>query len=299
MAEEKYHERKYKMPIESVALTADEEKLYKTVKTALAKRDDLIAATELQLISHVRRFKHLGKTEEETGKLVLEKLVAMLQYREKLELDKILATPWSDKEVSYEKCCEVWPIYIYNRSEEGLPIVYELIGGAGNLDQAWKLFVDSPKGEARLTNYLLRIYENLRVICRRIAEKRKLSPIQLYKFVWVIDCKNIDLLTFNSIRGIVQKVAGDMQLLYPDTVRRAYLINTNWLFRGVWALACLFIDKVAQAKFQILGYDYLDHMVSHGIALEDIPELVGGKCSLKPILGKDLEFSELSPIPLK
>jgi len=299
MAEEKRPERTYKMPIESVPLTADEEKLYKTLKTALAKRDELVAATEIQLISHVRRFKHLGKTQEETGRLVLEKLLAMLQYRGKLELDKILGTPWSDKEVSYEKCCEVWPIYIYNRSEEGLPIVYELLGGAGNLDLARKLFIDSPKGEARLTEYLLRIYENLRVICRRTAEKRKLTPCQLYKFVWVIDCKNIDLLTFNSIRGLVQKVAADMQLLYPDTVRRAYLINTNWLFRGVWAIACLFIDEVTQAKFQILGYDFLDQMVSHGIPLEDIPELIGGKCSLKPILGKDLEFSELSPVFLK
>jgi len=299
MSDEKYPERKYKMPIESVPLTADEEKLYKRLKAALAKRDDLIAATDLQLISHVRRFKHLGTTEEETSKLVLEKLVAMLQYRAKLELDKILETPWSDKEVSFEKCCEVWPIFVYKRSEEGLPVVYDLFGGSGNLDLARKLFIESPKGGARLTEYLLRIYENLRAVCRSTAEKRKLTPCQLYKFVLVIDCKNIDLLTFNSIRALVQKVTADVQLLYPDTVRRAYLINTNWLFRGVWTLACLFIDEITQAKFQILGYDFLDTIVSQGILLEEIPELVGGKCPLKPVLGKDIEFSELSPVLIK
>ena len=51
---------------------------------------------------------------------------------------------------------KVWPIFGYYRSAEGLPIMYDMIGGSGDLEKARKLFVDSPNAETRFTEYYLR-----------------------------------------------------------------------------------------------------------------------------------------------
>lgn len=296
MADEKYPEKKYNMPIEAVPLTTNEVKLYQQLSKALSKRDDLAPPTEIQLITHTRRFQHLGKTDEERYTIVLEKMVTMLKLRQKYKLDTILERPWSDK-VSFETCCEVWPIFIYNRSHEGLPILYDCLGGSGDMDKATELFMNTPEGQVRLNEYILRIQENFLRVKAKCAEKRNLQTHQLYKGVLVIDLKNVGMFTFNSVRKLLQKGMEETQILYPDTMRRMYLINTSWLFRGIWNVVCLFMDEITQAKIQILGSDYLNKMVADGIPLEHIPEMLGGKCQLKPIFGRDLEFPELSPVP--
>lgn len=285
------------MPIEAVPLTANEQKLYKRLSEALKKRDDLAPATEIQLITHTRRFQHIGKDDEERYQIVLEKMVTMLKLREKYKLDTILERPWSDEKVSFESCSEVWPIFFYNRSEEGLPIMYDVLGGSGDFNKALELFMNSPEANVRLFDYLLRIQENYQRLKEKCAHKRNLETHQLYKGVLVIECKNVDFFTFNSMRKLVQKGMEETQILYPDTMRRTYLINTSWLFRGIWKVVCLFIDEITQAKIQILGGNYIDKMVADGIPLEDIPESLGGKCKMKPIMGRDLEFPELTPCP--
>jgi len=290
MSDEKKCDREYKLPIEAAPLTDEEDKLYKGLKGTFSKRKDLASPTRIQLITHIRRFQNLGNTDEEKFNAVLNKLVAMLDLRKKYKLDNMLGRPWSDPKVSFETCCKAWPCFIYNRSAEGLPVFYDCLGGTGDIQKAMELFMGSAEAETRLTEFAFRLHENLARIKARCAKKRNLETHQLYKAVLVIDCKNIDLFTFNSIRILVQKVTTDVQILYPDTIRRIYLINTVWLFRGIWTIACLFVDAVTQAKVEILGADYLDKMVSDGIALEDIPEMFGGKCPAKPNIGGDLEF---------
>merc|ERR1719474_1714668 len=113
----------------------------------------------------------------------------MLKLREKYKLDTILERPWSDEKVSFETCCEVWPVFFYNRSEEGLPIMYDCLGGSGDMDRAVALFMNSPRGGARLNEYMLRIQENLKRVKEKCAHKRNLETHQLYKGVLVLDLK--------------------------------------------------------------------------------------------------------------
>jgi hypothetical protein len=52
--------------------------------------------------------------------------------------------------------------------------------------------------------------------------------------------------------GITQKLINVFQNHFPETLKRAYLLNTPWVFRAVWAVVQAFLDPVVKAKIHML-----------------------------------------------
>jgi len=65
---------------------------------------------------------------------------------------------------------------------------------------------------------------------------------------------------------------------YPELMRKCYMINTPWVFTSIWYLIKGWIAAKTVAKVSLLGGSYMSEMLED-IAEENIPAMVGGKCT--------------------
>ncbi len=67
------------------------------------------------------------------------------------------------------------------------------------------------------------------------------------------------------------------QNYYPERLGRMYLINTNWLFTGVWRMVRPLLDPVTVEKIHVLGGNYQKDLLAQ-IPAENLPKEFGGSC---------------------
>ena len=65
---------------------------------------------------------------------------------------------------------------------------------------------------------------------------------------------------------------------YPELMRKCYMINTPWVFTSIWYLIKGWIAPKTVAKVSLLGGSFMSEMLED-IAEENIPVMVGGKCT--------------------
>ena len=61
-----------------------------------------------------------------------------------------------------------------------------------------------------------------------------------------------------------------------------FIINAPFWFKAIWFIIKAFIDPKTVNKISILGDDYLKEL-SMWIALENLPDFLGGKCKCEPV----------------
>lgn len=98
------------------------------------------------------------------------------------------------------------------------------------------------------------------------------------KGYYVMDMKGFTPWKFNAeTRAFLQatiKVASDN---YPESIYKTYLVNTPFVFRGVWSVISKWIDENTVRKFSLLGgeKDYMPKLLQL-LDKEDIPAFLGG-----------------------
>jgi hypothetical protein len=53
--------------------------------------------------------------------------------------------------------------------------------------------------------------------------------------------------------GITQTLINVFQNHFPETMKRAVIINAPWMFRAVWAVVQAFLDPVVKSKIKMMG----------------------------------------------
>lgn len=100
----------------------------------------------------------------------------------------------------------------------------------------------------------------------------------------VVDVSNVGITTFKVIREFLQKVTADVATIYPEVVKRSFLINSGWVFQGTWKIIKQFLHRDTVAKIAVWGSDYKRGLKEEGIT--DIPTYMGGACN-DYVLGMD------------
>jgi hypothetical protein len=74
------------------------------------------------------------------------------------------------------------------------------------------------------------------------------------------------------------KVAAKVtQDYYPEILGAMYLVNANFLFRGVWAVVKGFLDEKTRKKITILGKDFEPTLLGL-VDAQNLPSFLGGTC---------------------
>jgi len=167
---------------------------------------------------------------------------------------------------------EYWPSCTYGRDKSGTICCYDTIG---NIKYEFlKRLEATPDGWEAASHYIVRNMEN----CMRV--KLMVSNELGYRVTYhitIIDCSSVGITTLNVMKSFLQRVTADIQQMYPEVVKRSYLVNCGWLFQAAWTVIKQFLHQDTVAKIVVLGSDYKRKLANEGIT--KIPTYMGGTCS--------------------
>eukprot|EP01095_Lingulamoeba_sp_RSL-Kostka_P009726 TRINITY_DN336_c1_g1_i1.p1 TRINITY_DN336_c1_g1~~TRINITY_DN336_c1_g1_i1.p1 ORF type:complete len:261 (-),score=70.82 TRINITY_DN336_c1_g1_i1:14-796(-) len=110
-----------------------------------------------------------------------------------------------------------------------------------------------------------------------MEEVFKVVP-DIQKCTLVVDCSGLGFSNFNY--DCFQQIANFYNEIYPEVLHSEYLINTNWLFRGIWKMFQGFVHESTRKKINIIGSDYQDILLEN-ISPENLPVEFGGVSEFK------------------
>jgi len=141
---------------------------------------------------------------------------------------------------------------------------------SGNLDPKWiSKIMNNEESKKALTFYCLRQLENIGR--RKIAISRK-TGFRMTRHIIVLDAYGVSYPRFAAIKEMMYRIIGDLQVIYPETLKRLYIINTGWLFQTAWRMVRKFVHPITAAKIVILGTSYRNELSKAGIT--EIPDWV-------------------------
>lgn len=128
-----------------------------------------------------------------------------------------------------------------------------------------------------LTKYYVQSYERLLHVifpeCSRIAGKR------IDKTCTIMDLKDVNLFKLfgGKVKAFLNLASNIAQNYYPEILGSMYIINSGYLFSGLWMIIKGWLDVKTQQKINIItgkGHSELKKV----IAIENLPVSMGGAC---------------------
>jgi len=92
------------------------------------------------------------------------------------------------------------------------------------------------------------------------------------KHVSVLDAHNIGLTNVTCVKELMKRILGDVQVMYPETLQKLYIINAGWLFKTAWVVIKNFLHPITAGKVVIHGTNYREALSEAGIT--EVPEWV-------------------------
>jgi len=160
-----------------------------------------------------------------------------------------------------------WPICVHCQDQNGRFIFWDK-SGAIKKSFIWKVIKDKDRVFA-CQSYVVRYSEE---VMRRKLSWSKLHGVRMTKHVVVLDVYNVGPSTLNTVKTFVQELLADVQVMYPEVLAKAYLVNAGWLFKSAWVIIKAAINIVTSSKFMVLGSDWKSVVTDElGISHDDIP----------------------------
>lgn len=170
----------------------------------------------------------------------------------------------------------VYPAGHHNIDKFGRPIYIEVIGP---LDPK-KVF--SITTEERLLKFYHTSYESLMNFvfpaCSAEAGRHIEQGLNIF------DLKGGKTFPTKQMLNLMKVAAKVTQDYYPEILGAMYLVNANFLFRGVWAVVKGFLDEKTRKKVTILGKDYEATLLGL-VDAQNLPAFLGGDCDCSATTG--------------
>lgn len=264
---------------ESAPLTKADQEVYDYLKANWKKHPDYekVKVPEQLFYMHVIGYRKENPRKETTWK----KFEEVVEIRKKHNTNDILERKWKH-DFTEAQIMEIWPMFMYGRDPHGRVIMWDQ---SGNMDQtaANKHFLAKPEQKEMLMEFYIKYMERVDVVKQNIAaEKGHL----IYKHIAVFDMKELSIMKLKTAKSIMGDLIGTSQKMFPESLKKMYIINTGWFFRSCWAIISYFVDKQTQEKIALVGSSWIKDMQKDGIGLDQIPSEWGGKGEAKIVMGR-------------
>eukprot|EP00897_Mesotaenium_endlicherianum_P002864 jgi/Mesen1/2605/ME000166S01729 len=211
------------------------------------------------------RFLRARNFNEERAKAMFDATVA---WREETGVDTIR------EDFEFQERDEVKQYYAqfhHKTDKEGRPIYVEQLG---KLDVDKLMEVTTME---RLLKYHVREWEVLTDLKFPACSKQACRPISTS--LTIIDVKGVNMRMFSKrVRQFVKEVTQLDQDHYPEFLGTMYIINAPFVFKAIWQVIKVWLDKKTQKKIQVLGGHYQKQLLEL-VDAEDLPSFLGGTCS--------------------
>jgi len=115
-----------------------------------------------------------------------------------------------------------WPLHYSGTDTEGRLVLWDK---SGNLDPVWTLkLMKNEESKYAATFYCVRQVEN--ILRRKIVLSKK-TGFRMTRHVSVLDAYGIGLANLTSVKELVDRILADVQVMYPETLKKLYIINTG------------------------------------------------------------------------
>ena len=249
------------------------------------RMDPTITEEELEFLAKLRKAipeddaRHVPDLMENPSRLVkfararnhhLEKSVTMIhktaKFRRKRENHDIL-TKFKPKINDDFKTVLLFPIqYLYD-SDGGLILYHRTGPFAGSY--FCKYYTDEYLID--LVTYCLEV---LTTDAMKHLQKTGAAPY----ITFVLDMQGYGSHTLGPM-GITQTLINVFQNHFPETMKRAVVVNCPWLFRVVWKVVQAFLDPVVKSKISVLGHKGVVEKLHEFADDDNIPVWLGGAFS--------------------
>lgn len=257
--------KKYKIQnpkLQSIdSLTPEIKEIIKNFKSHFSR--DLKIFPELNTSWHILRFLRAREFDLKKSYLMFEKFI---EFRKRKDLSKIKKKKFPSKLLS-----EYYIRGFYNTDKNGWPIIIERVG----FSKPKKIFETMSSED--LENFFIQLYEKLIYIQFPICSKMKKKRID--RLFVIIDLKNVNFFTIfsNQMRKFLKKTTTVAQLYYPELLGRMYIINAGWLFKGIWSVIKLWLDKFTKERVKIFSNGAEKEILKY-VEKKNLPEFLGGTC---------------------
>ena len=198
---------------------------------------------------------------------VIEMINKHLKWFAERKVDELALVDMS----KYSKLREIYVHGYYHTDKQGRPVYIERT----KMMKISACFAEYTEDE--LIDYHIQSYERLINVvmpaCSKAADKRIEKTLTIMDFSGV----NAFKLFVGKTKAFVKLATDIAQDHYPEILGNMYIINTGYLFSGLWALVKPWIDPKTQKKIVIKSGSGKKELLEL-IDEDKLPEFLGGTC---------------------
>eukprot|EP00293_Proteomonas_sulcata_P008270 CAMPEP_0184307202 /NCGR_PEP_ID=MMETSP1049-20130417/16014_1 /TAXON_ID=77928 /ORGANISM="Proteomonas sulcata, Strain CCMP704" /LENGTH=265 /DNA_ID=CAMNT_0026619645 /DNA_START=3 /DNA_END=800 /DNA_ORIENTATION=+ len=243
-------------------MTDEEKKYFDIIMNSLSpEHREREEADPLHVLIIVRGFQKENPRDQET----IKAMKRIMDWR-----DKVGFYNFFDQHLPMEKeFYEWWPERIYGTDKYGhfLQVIRASEILADKFDDV------DPDQIEKLQGQKMKTYGEYK---RKISKEKGQTR---YKHSLVIDMTGVSLnLARQKKRDLLKRIFDVGTHYYPETMWKIYLVNSPFLFRGIWAIVKPWLHPITVAKVNVLGSykSSMDHMMKDGITPDQLPDWIGG-----------------------
>lgn len=242
--------------------TAEEYRIVQEVRAFM--KNELETPDEMQTTWYILRFCRARKFD-------LPKIKVMMQNFITWKHEKGLMKSGEIDMAQYDTIKNYSAFGYYHTDKEGRPVYIEKVNEL-KPKEMFAAFTDP-----QLFAFYIQSYDRLLHIiyptCSQLAGKR------IEKNVTIMDLKGVSLMSlfFGKVKKFVQIASKIAQDYYPEMLGKLYIVNSGWMFRGIWAVVKTWIDKKTQNKITIISGSGKKELLKQ-IDADKLPEFLGGTC---------------------
>ena len=120
-----------------------------------------------------------------------------------------------------------------------------------------------------------RLIHTMFPICSKIAGRR------IEKSVTIMDLKGVSIMSlfFGKVKTFTKIATKIAQDYYPEILGQMFIVNSGFMFRGIWGMVSVWIDKKTKKKINIISGSGKKNLLK-AIDADKLPVFLGGTCEI-------------------
>jgi len=240
------------------------EQLQVVARLRVELKDRLEQFPDLKTTWNLLRFCRARDFDYDRVKLMLENF---MDFRTEIDYDRIKQLDMSEFDVLTSNYARGYVGYDYD----------------GRLIMIEKVSQSKPKNivgvvsEETITNYFVNLYERLLYVIFPVLSK--IHNRRIDRTVLIIDLADVNILKLfdSNLKSFLKFSSKMSQDYYPELLGKSFILNAPWVFKGIWSIVKIWLDKKTTDKFVIESGNGKDKL-AECMDIRVLPKSLGGEC---------------------
>jgi hypothetical protein len=241
----------------------EQRKMVERMKLEL--RNEFLLAPEVGTTWHISRFLRARDFNFEKAKQMMQEY---LNLRKRKDFKRIAAISQTDERAQLLR--KFYTSGHYGNDYEGRVVLIERVTSY-KPEELFKHFTNE-----EIEDHLIQIHERLMFIEMPLSSevfKKRIDNTML-----IIDLKNVNVISMfkSKLKYFIKTATKIGQDYYPEILSKSFFVNSPMIFKAIWAIISLWMDKKTISKFEFESGDGLKRLAQL-LDVSQLPIEMGGK----------------------